>query len=73
MNAYRLAALPGNAAVSSFFTLVVAAWFLVAAGAILADARTPVGAHAAVASSACASPAATATSLAAAPTPARRA
>ncbi len=39
MSAFRFDALPGNAAVSSFLTLIVGAWFLVAAGAILADTR----------------------------------
>jgi hypothetical protein len=38
MNAYQfLARLPSNGSVASLVTLVVSAWFLVAAGAILSD------------------------------------
>jgi|SRR5229473_8206581 len=38
MNAYQfLAKLPSNGSVASLVTLVVSAWFLVAAGAILTD------------------------------------
>jgi hypothetical protein len=42
MNAYQfLARLPSNGSVASFVTLVVSSWFLVAAGAILADPASP--------------------------------
>jgi hypothetical protein len=50
MNNYQFADLPSNAAVSSLVTVLVSAWFVLAAGAILTDqhsegtlemARTP--------------------------------
>ena len=42
MNAYQfLARLPSNDSVASVVTVVVSAWFLVAAGAILADPASP--------------------------------
>ena len=37
MNTYRFASLSSTAAVSSFVTILVSAWFLLAAGAILTD------------------------------------
>ena len=37
MKAYKFAEYPSNSSVASGVTLLVAAWFLVAAGAILAD------------------------------------
>ena len=41
MNGFRFAQYPSNSAVSSGVTLLVSAWFLVAAGAILADPAAP--------------------------------
>lgn len=41
MNAYRLAHLSNNDSIASSVTLLVAGWFLVAAGAILADPASP--------------------------------
>jgi len=41
MNAYRFAAYPSNSAVAAGVTLLVSAWFLVAAGAILTDPPSP--------------------------------
>ena len=41
MNAYKFAAYPSNSSVASAVTLLVSAWFLVASGAILADASSP--------------------------------
>jgi hypothetical protein len=40
MNAYKFAEYPSNASVASGVTLLVSAWFLVAAGAILTDSST---------------------------------
>ena len=37
MNTYRNESLPSSAAVSSFVTVLVSAWFVLAAGAILTD------------------------------------
>jgi hypothetical protein len=37
MNTYRFADLPSNSSVASLVTLLVSGWFLIAAGAILAD------------------------------------
>ena len=37
MNTYRAERLPSSAAVSSFVTVLVSAWFVLAAGAILTD------------------------------------
>src|SRR4051812_32178617 len=37
MNTYRFAQYPSNSSVASGVTMLVSAWFLVAAGAILAD------------------------------------
>ena len=41
MNEYRFAEYPSNSTVASGVTLLVSAWFLVAAGAILADRDSP--------------------------------
>ncbi|HUL95665.1 MAG TPA: hypothetical protein VLT89_06625 [Usitatibacter sp.] len=41
MNAFKFAAYPSNNAIASGVTLLVSAWFLVAAGAILADPASP--------------------------------
>ena len=41
MNEYRFADYPSNSAVASGVTLLVSAWFLVAAGAIIADPVSP--------------------------------
>ena len=41
MNEYRFAAYPSNSSVASGVTLLVSAWFLVAAGAIIADPTSP--------------------------------
>lgn len=41
MNDYRFAEYPSNSTVASGVTLLVSAWFLVAAGAILADPASP--------------------------------
>ena len=40
MNAYKFAEYPSNSSVASGVTLLVSAWFLVAAGAILTDSST---------------------------------
>ena len=37
MNTYRNESLPSSAAISSFVTVLVSAWFVLAAGAILTD------------------------------------
>jgi hypothetical protein len=37
MNAYRFADLPSNSSVASLVTVLVSAWFLIAAAAILSD------------------------------------
>jgi hypothetical protein len=37
MNAYKFSGLPSNAAVTSFVTVLVTAWFALAGGAILTD------------------------------------
>jgi len=41
MNEYRFAEYPSNSTVANGVTLLVSAWFLVAAGAILADPASP--------------------------------
>ncbi|HEX4781272.1 MAG TPA: hypothetical protein VH301_10990 [Usitatibacter sp.] len=41
MNAYRFAAYPSNSVVAAGVTVLVSAWFLVAAGAILTDPPSP--------------------------------
>jgi len=41
MNEYRFAAYPSNSSVAAGVTLLVSAWFLVAAGAILTDPASP--------------------------------
>ena len=41
MNEYRFAEYPSNSSVASGVTLLVSAWFLVAAGAIIADPVSP--------------------------------
>ena len=41
MNTYKFAAYPSNSTVASGVTLLVSAWFLVAAGAILTDPASP--------------------------------
>jgi hypothetical protein len=41
MTEYRFAEYPSNASVSSGVTMLVSAWFLVAAGAILVDPVSP--------------------------------
>ena len=41
MTEYRFAEYPSNSSVSSVVTLLVSAWFLVAAGAILVDPVSP--------------------------------
>jgi hypothetical protein len=41
MNEYRFAEYPSNSSVASGVTLLVSAWFLVAAGAIIADPASP--------------------------------
>jgi hypothetical protein len=41
MNTYKFAAYPSNSTVATGVTLLVSAWFLVAAGAILADPASP--------------------------------
>jgi hypothetical protein len=41
MNTYKFAAYPDNALVASAVTVLVSAWFLVAAGAILTDPVSP--------------------------------
>jgi len=41
LNDYRFAEYPSNSSVASGVTLLVSAWFLVAAGAILADPVSP--------------------------------
>ena len=41
MNAFRFAAYPSNSSVASGLTVLVSAWFLVAACAILADPASP--------------------------------
>ena len=45
MNDYRFAEYPSNSTVASGVTLLVSAWFLVAAGAILADPSSPYTQH----------------------------
>ena len=37
MNTYKFSAMPSNAAVTSFVTVLVTAWFALASGAILTD------------------------------------
>jgi hypothetical protein len=37
MNAYKFSGMPSNAAVASFVTVLVTAWFALASGAILTD------------------------------------
>ena len=41
MNEYKFAEYPSNSSVASGVTMLVAGWFLVAAGAILADPASP--------------------------------
>jgi hypothetical protein len=41
MNEYKFAEYPSNSSVASGVTMLVSAWFLVAAGAILADPPSP--------------------------------
>jgi hypothetical protein len=41
MNGYRFTQYPSNSSVASGVTLLVSAWFLVAAGAILTDPASP--------------------------------
>ncbi|HEX4334253.1 MAG TPA: hypothetical protein VH040_19090 [Usitatibacter sp.] len=41
MNAFRFAAYPSNDLVAAGVTVLVSAWFLVAAGAILGDPASP--------------------------------
>jgi len=41
MNAYRFADYPSNSVVAAGVTVLVSAWFLVAAGAILTDPPSP--------------------------------
>jgi hypothetical protein len=41
MNEYKFAEYPNNESVASGVTLLVSAWFLVAAGAIIADPSSP--------------------------------
>ena len=41
MNAYKSAAYPSNSVVATGVTVLVSAWFLVAAGAILTDPASP--------------------------------
>jgi hypothetical protein len=41
MNEYRFAEYPSNSSVASGVTMLVSAWFLVAAGAIIADPASP--------------------------------
>jgi hypothetical protein len=68
MNAYRFAHLPSNDSIASSVTTLVAGWFLVAAGAILADPASPYTQRPVAAPVAEAVPAAShATQLAAAP------
>lgn len=57
MNDYRFAEYPSNSSVASGVTLLVSAWFLVAAGAIIADPVSPYTQRSVVAQAAPAAPA----------------
>ena len=60
MNEYRFAEYPSNSTVASGVTLLVSAWFLVAAGANLADRDSPYTQRPVVAQAAAPAPAAVA-------------
>ncbi len=54
MSAYQANAVPFHSTIASFIPLLVGAWFLVAAGAILADPVSPYTQRGALASAAAA-------------------